>query len=49
MTTTASLIEKMLSKPVEHLIMRQKRLPNIEVLRLYRDVYKYAAKFHWCN
>jgi hypothetical protein len=49
MTTPGSLIEKMLSRPVEHLIMRQKRLPNIEVIRLYRDVYKYAAKFDWYN
>lgn len=49
MTSPGSLIEKMLSRPVEHLIMRQKRLPNLEVIRLYRDVYKYAAKFEWYN
>jgi len=49
MSTPGSLIEKMLSRPVEHLIMRQKRLPNIEVIRLYREVYKYAAKFDWYN
>lgn len=29
--------------------MKKKRLPNIEVIRLYREVYKFAAKFHWNN
>ncbi|CAM6004302.1 unnamed protein product [Sphagnum balticum] len=39
----------MLSKPVEHLALRHKRLPNLEVLRLYREVYKFAGKFQWNN
>jgi hypothetical protein len=26
-----------------------KKLPNIEVLRLYREVYKFTYKFDWCN
>lgn len=49
MSTPGSLIEKMLSRPIEHLVMRQKRLPNQEVIRLYREVYKYAGKFQWRN
>ena len=49
MTSPGSLIEKMLSRPIEQLIMKRKQLPNIEVIRLYRDVYKYAAKLDWNN
>lgn len=49
MSTPGSKIEMMLSRPIEHLVMRQKRLPNIEVIRLYREVYKHAAKFDWYN
>ena len=49
MSTPGSLIEKMLSRPVEHLLLSRRPLPNVEVIRLYREVYKYAAKFDWCN
>lgn len=47
--SNAKIIEQILSKPIEHLVMKQKKLPNMEVIRLYRDVYKFAAKFHWNN
>jgi hypothetical protein len=43
------IIEEILSKPIEHLVMKRKKLPNIEVVRLYREVYKFAAKFDWNN
>lgn len=43
------IIEEILSKPIEHLLMRQKKLPNIEVIRLYRECYKFAGKFYWNN
>lgn len=43
------IVEQILSKPIEHLVLREKRLPNIEVLRLYREVYKFAGKFYWNN
>lgn len=36
MSSPGIMIEKMLSRPIEHLIMKQKKLPNLEVLRLYR-------------
>lgn len=47
--SNGKIVEQILSKPIEHLIMRRKRLPNIEVLRLYREVYKFAGKFYWNN
>lgn len=47
--SNVKIIEQILSKPIEHLIMKQKKLPNMEVIRLYRDCYKFAAKFHWNN
>lgn len=47
--SNAKIIEQILSKPIEHLVMKQKKLPNMEVIRLYREVYKFAAKFHWNN
>ena len=49
MASPGAMIEKMLSRPVEHLIMKQKRLHNIEVIRLYREVFKFSAKFDWNN
>jgi len=43
------IIRKMLEQPVERLILTKKPLPNIEVLRLYREAYKFAAKMYWNN
>lgn len=45
----AKIIEEIFSKPIEHLLLKEKKLPNIEVLRLYREVYKFTAKFYWNN
>lgn len=45
----AKIIEQILSKPIEHLVLKKKRLPNIEVIRLYREVLKFTAKFYWNN
>lgn len=43
------MLEKILSKPIEHLVITYKPLPNIEVLRLYRDVLKFTFQFYWNN
>lgn len=46
---SAGIVEKIFSKPVEHLLLSRKKLPNIEVIRLYREAYKFAGKFYWNN
>ena len=38
-----------LKKPIETLERSHKRPPNIEVLRLYRDVLKMTSRFTWNN
>ena len=45
----AKIIEEIFSKPIEHLLLKEKKLSNAEVIRLYREVYKFAAKFYWNN
>ena len=47
--SSAKIVQQILNKPIEHLVMKQKKLPNMEVIRLYRDVYKFTSKFHWNN
>jgi hypothetical protein len=32
----SNILEKILSRPIEHLVITRKPLPNIEILRLYR-------------
>ena len=38
-----------LKKPIETLERSNKRVPNAEILRLYRDVWKMTNRFHWNN
>lgn len=43
------MLERILSRPIEHLVVTGRPLPNIEILRLYRDVMKFTSQFYWNN
>jgi len=38
-----------LEKPIEQLRRSKKPIPNLEVLRVYRETMKMTCRFTWCN
>lgn len=49
MSKYKNVLETIFSNPVEQMAICNKKPPNQESLRLYRDVLKYSAEFHWPN
>ena len=47
--STRGIIEKILSQPIEKLVIERKLPPNKESLRLYREVLKFTRTFYWNN
>ena len=43
------IVEKVFSKTVDQLKRSNRRPPNREALRLYREVIKFCAEFNWHN
>jgi len=37
-----NILETILSKPIEHLVIARKKPPNKEALKLYRDIIKFS-------
>lgn len=47
--STKGIIEKILSQPIEKLVLSNKRPPNLEALRLYREILKFSKTLNWNN
>lgn len=47
--STKSMLEKILSQPIEKLALSNKPVPNIEALRLYREILKFSKTMNWNN
>jgi len=47
MTSTKSVIEKILLTSVDKLARENKPVPNREALKLYRDILKFTRKIDW--
>ena len=43
------ILDHILNKPIEHLVITRKMPPNKEVLRLYRDIFKFSYNYNWNN
>jgi len=43
------MLEEILSKPIEHMILSRKMPPNREALKLYREIFKFSRCFYWNN
>ena len=43
------MLEEILSKPIEHMILSKKMPPNKEALKLYREILKFSNHFYWNN
>ncbi|EAR93245.1 complex 1 protein, LYR family protein (macronuclear) [Tetrahymena thermophila SB210] len=43
------MLEEILSKPIEHMILSKKMPPNKEALKLYREILKFSNYFYWNN
>lgn len=41
------ILDKILSQPIEKLILSNKKPPNKEALKLYREILKFAGTFNW--
>ena len=44
-----SALEKILSQPIEKLPLSNKPIPNLEALRLYREIMKFSKTMNWNN
>ncbi len=41
------ILDKILSQPIEKLVLSNKKPPNKEALRLYREILRFSKTFNW--
>jgi hypothetical protein len=49
MSSTKSVIEKILTQSVDKLARSNKPAPNKEILKLYREILKFSRKIDWTD
>ena len=47
--STKNFLEKIFSQPIDKLAKSNKPVPNVEALRLYREVLKFSKTMSWNN